>query len=669
MRIAALDFETYYDKEYSLSKMTYEEYINDPRYETIGVSITEFVAGENPPPAVWYPQPEVEERLNETDWSRTALLAHNTVFDGSILHWRYGHKPKFYLDTISMARPFHSVSPGLSLAKLVKHYGLGEKGTEVVNALGLRFAKFPAYQLAAYGGYCCNDTDLTTKLFYKLLELLPPSELEVIDQTLRMYIEPILCLDRELVERELELEKARIDALMEKTDADASVFRSDQKFAELLESLGVEPPRKLNSKGKSIFAFAKTDADFIALKDHDDPVIVAAVEARLGARSTLKQTRAARFLGIHDRCDGKLPVALGYYNAHTGRYGAFDKQNLQNLNRVKKKDPNSGLLRRAITAPPGHQVVVADLSQIEARLLVWQANQLDKVEAFAQKRDVYSEQASVIYGRHVDRRANPEDFTPGFVGKCVTLGCGYGLGYPKFSKMIYVGMLGEKGVTFDGEYVDALGVDIHGFATRLRADRREQLEELRPVAMDEADWLQHCAVGSKIISVYRADNDRVVAYWDIASQALVAMLEGREMSFGGPNGDLLVTQKDAILLPNGMQLRYEGLEYDQKENEFSFMRRKTGRVMRVKVYGGAVVENVTQALARIVITDVMRLAKKHGLRTALQVHDELVLAAPDRAAEVATEALLAWMSDPPAWAKTLPLAAEGSFSFRYGDAK
>lgn len=955
MKVAGLDFETYYDREYSLSKMTTEEYIHDDRFETIGVSITQFTLGEPAPPSVWFPQPEVEEALAVIDWKNTALLAQNTVFDGSILHWLYGHRPRFYFDTMSMARPFHNANTGVSLAKLVSHYGLGEKGKEVVSALGMRYAMFPAHQLHAYGGYCCNDTDLTVKLFDVLADKLPIEEIHLIDATLRMYIEPVLCLDRSLVERELALEEARVAALIERTNSDASVFRSDAKFAALLESLGVEPPTKLNPKGKRIYAFAKTDTDFTALQNHDDPVVAAAVDARLGARSSQRQTRARRFLGIHDRCGGRLPVALGYYNAHTGRYGAFDKQNLQNLPRAKRKDPDSGLLRKAIHAPAGHKLVVADLSQIEARLLVWQANQLDKVEAFAQKRDVYSEQAAVIYGRPVDRRANPDDYVPGFVGKCVTLGClspqtrvlsnsgwkpitaitmedllwdgetwvehqglvekgekevvrahgleatsdhlvmthrgwlpwsdltddaslfqsalslvslpswrgsavslppeksngrrqsdarvaargslferissggqlrdavtavgntltrraksigamprsfptmriapafstgsrqflggavrgrnvpapntmrsagsrsthlgmvewntgggfwstsyrllagtiqhlksiastmrgttnpetfgssaaaktqaigdmsapcksrsmtydiayagprnrftvatdagpvlvhncGYGLGYPKFGKMIHTGMLGEKGILFDSVYVETLDVDVSEFRRRLKPNRMEQLEEIRPAALELDDWMQHAAVASNIINVYRNDNAEVVKYWDTCSDAITAMYYGTPMTFGGPTGDLLVVEKGAIVLPNGMRQQYEGLELD-KEGQFSFLRRKTGRVQRTKIYGGALAENLTQALARIVIMDTMRTAARHRLRTALQVHDELVLVVPDRAVEDAYAALIDWMSTPPSWAPTLPLAAEGGYGICYGDIK
>lgn len=665
MKFVTLDFETYYDKEYSLSKMTTEEYINDPRFETIGYSIQ--IEDDDP---TWHTGDDafIKKSLgSQSWWDDVILIAQNTVFDGAILAWRYGLRPAFYIDTLSMARPFHNANVGVGLAKLVEFYALGAKGKEVVAALGKRRADFSIDELAAYGGYCRNDVDLTWRLYHVLQERVPKAEMKLIDLTLRMYITPSLCLDRELIEQELDNEIERKEKLMEQLDCDQEMLSSNAKFAGFLTQLGVDPPMKKNAKGKFIPAFAKSDADFVALLDHEDVMVQAAVEARLGVKSTQKESRARRFLGIHDRMGGKLPVALGYYNAHTGRYGAFDSQNLQNLPRVDKKNPRSGLLRKAIMAPPGHKLVVADLSQIEARMLVWQAGQEDKIEAFAQKRDVYSEQASVIYGRPVDRKKVADDFLPGFIGKCVTLGCGYGLGYPKFGGMIYVGMLGGEGILFGDDYVETLDTDPFSYAARLSLKMAERVEAVRPAAIDEDTWYKHMSVAQKIIKQYRDDNPKVVKYWDVAHDAITAMFNGEEMEFGGPTGDLLKVEKNRIWLPNGMPQLYEGLEV--RDGEYSFLRRKERRVQRVRVYGGALVENLTQALARIVITDVMRKADKHGYRVALQVHDEVVLVVPEDEADEAYTNVLGWMREPPKWAPGLPLDAEGGVEQRYGNAK
>jgi len=683
MKRIVIDLETYYDPEYSLSKMTTEEYVNDPRFQLIGLGIKT-----EDKPARWFTDYTdsvvLADRIRATDFSDCLIICHNTRFDGAILAWKYGVKPAMWADTLGMARPFHNANVGGSLAKLSKEYGLGEKGIEVVKALGKRLEDFTPEELAQYGQYCINDCELTSKLYDCLVGRLPPKELKLIDLTLRMYLEPKLMLDPLLIQREIELDQQKKEmmyAKLESLNLGPKSLSSNDQFAAVLRSLGVEPPVKDSGKLKNpdgtprkTWAFAKGDSDFVALLEHDDPLVVAAVEARMGAKSTQKQSRAQRFLGIASRMDGMLPVPLGYYNAHTGRYGGEEKINPQNLQRAKRGDEDSGLLRKAIMAPPGQSIVVMDFSQIEARVLAWLAQQHDKIEAFANKRDVYSEQATVIYGRKVDRKANPDDFTPGFIGKAVVLGCGYGLGFLKFAGMIYVGMLGEKGITFDDSYVDVLGVDVPSFV--LRQQQRDNYDKMmanKPILLTDMEWEIHCAVAQKIITVFRNSNPKIVELWGKATQALNAMLAYREddpdthFAFGGPTGDLIKVRKHALLLPNGMELRYEGLEYDK--GQFSFMRRKEGRIQRVKTYGGSVIENLTQALARIPTTDVMLKADKVGLGVALQAHDEVGLVVPTEVAQETHDWMLVVMRKPPKWADGLPLDAEGGIGKRYGEIK
>lgn len=666
--LITIDIETYYDKEYSLSKLTTEQYINDARFEIIGMSVKI-----NNMPAAWVSYSTLDEYATMLkQFEGNAFCAHNTLFDGAICEWRLGIRPKFWFDTLSMARPKHNANVGCSLKKLADFYQIGEKGTEVILACGKRRADFSRQELRQYGEYCKNDTELCHKLLNILGVGFPMSELKLIDQTLRMYLRPRLMLDIVTIEKELGLEVVRRASLMDRLGGvTEKQLQSSAQFAALLEELGVEPPTKLSPKtGKLGWAFAKSDADFVALLDSENQDVALLCEARLGIKSTQRQTRAERFKGIYHRMDGYLPVPLGYYMAHPGRFGGIDKINLQNLQRTKKNDPNAGLLRQAIVAPEGEIIAVADLSQIEARLLVWQAGQNDKVYAFKQKRDVYSEQASVIYGRKVDRKNNPDDFIPGFIGKSTILGCGYGLGAPKFSGMIYVGMLGEAGIKFDQEFADALSVDTESFMYRVRHNEQmsERYLEKHPARLSEDEWLCHCAVGAKIIESFRQSNAQIVAYWKTAGYALAMMLAGEHFEFGGPNNNLLYTEKNAIVLPNGMRLLYTGLERDD-EGSFSFLRRKEGRIQRVRTYGGSVVENCTQALARIVVTDNMASCAKIGLPTVLQVHDEIVTVVKEELGKASLDKMINIMRIPPAWAEGLPLDAEGGIGYRYGSAK
>ena len=152
MDLITTDLETYYDREYSLTKLTTEEYVRDLRFEIIGVGIKV-----NDQEAKWASGTEEELRdwlQSSFDWGNAMVLCHNTMFDGAILGWRLGIKPKVWADTLCMARALHGVEVGGSLAALAQRYALGEKGREVINALGKRRADFSDVELARYGDYC-----------------------------------------------------------------------------------------------------------------------------------------------------------------------------------------------------------------------------------------------------------------------------------------------------------------------------------------------------------------------------------------------------------------------------------------------------------------------------------------------------------------------------------
>ena len=413
MNVITVDFETYYDKDYSLSKVTTEEYVRDSRFQIIGVGVkvddgaTEWFSGTHR---------ATREYLSRFDWENSAMLAHNTMFDGPILAWRLGIHPKAYFDTLCMARALHGVEKSASLKALAETYGVGEKGTEVLNALGKRRADFSEEELARYGAYCVNDVDLTYDIFRQMMAEFPKKELKLIDLTLRMFIDPILELDRAHLEEHLAKTRAMKEELLAKAEVDdRKTLMSNPQFAEMLRGLGVEPPMKISpTTGKPTLALAKNDEEFKALAEHEDARVQALVAARLGTKSTLEETRTQRFIDISER--GNLPVPVRYYAAHTGRWGGDDKINLQNL---PSRGPNAKQLKKAIIAPEGYSIIESDSAQIEARVLAWLAEQNDVVEAFAEGKDVYKKMASAIYG--VPEEAVTKEQR--FVGKTTVLGC------------------------------------------------------------------------------------------------------------------------------------------------------------------------------------------------------------------------------------------------------
>jgi DNA polymerase len=607
MDLITLDFETYYDREFSLSKLTTEAYIRDPRFEVIGVGVkfnneeTEWASGSHE---------QVKGYLQSFDWSDAMLLCHNTMFDGAILNWVYDIRPRVYTDTMCIARAIHGVETSASLRAVSEKYSIGAKGTEVVQALGKKREDFTESELDRYGDYCVNDVNLTHKLFTIMVKDFPKQELKLIDLTLRMFIQPILELDLGMLEQHLTETRDRKDELLVSAGVtDKKELMSNPKFAELLKSLGVEPPMKVSpATGKETFAFAKTDEEFKALTDHEDDRVQTLVAARLGTKSTLEETRTQRFIDIAKR--GTLPVPVRYYAAHTGRWGGDDKINMQNL---PSRGVNGKKLKRSIIAPEGHTIVEADSAQIEARVLAWLAGQDDLVSAFTNGEDVYKKMASRIYGVKEDDVTKDQRF----VGKTTILGAGYGMGAVKFQAQL-------KTFGFDMDLAEA----------------------------------------RRVISIYREANGAINKLWRDAQNMIVGLSRGDRVRFGREGVLDVVPQESAILLPSGLLLRYDDLRFDQTDKGMEF-HYKTRRG-RTRIYGGKVIENVCQAIARCIIGEQMLLiAKKHHV--VLTVHDSIVCCVPDEdvaQAQIDVEKSMRWVPD---WADGLPIDCEAGIGKSYGD--
>ena len=605
MNIISLDFETYYDQQFSLSKITTEEYVRSPLFQTIGVGVKV-----NEEETVWYTGDDVgvASFLGNYDWANSALLAHNALFDAAILNWRYNIKPKAILDTLSMARAIHGTEVGNSLAKLSLFYELGVKGTEVVDAKGKRLEDFTATELHAYGGYCKNDVELTAKLFKKLAPHFEQKELKLIDITIRMFTEPSLVLDTNLLRQHLAEVKYRKANLLDEAGVESrDDLMSNIKFAELLRGLGVEPPTKISlMTGKETLAMAKSDEEFKALLEHEDLRVQTLVAARLGNKSTLEETRTERFMGIASR--GLMPVPLQYYAAHTGRWGGADKINLQNL---PSRGNNANKLKFSIKAPEGYYLIDSDSSQIEARVLAWLSGQDDLTEAFKNGEDVYKIMASAIYSKGIGEVSASERF----VGKTTILGAGYGMGAKKF------------------------GVQLKTFGTEI----------------DESEAIH-------IVQTYRKTYPQVPLLWTAGRHAIEAMVKNQSTPFG--NGCVEVQGTDGILLPNGLYQRYPNLRKIRTEDGEQYV--YDARRGSVKIYGGKLVENICQALARCIIGEQMlRIAKKY--KPCLTVHDAIACIAPKDEVEEAMAYVMECMRWTPDWAKGLPVNCEAGYGQSYGD--
>lgn len=588
MNLITLDFETYFADDYTLSKMTTESYVRNPRFKAHceGRKINDA---------------PVKVGIDPLRLDDCAALAHHAQFDGLILAHHYDLRPALWFDTMSMARLLYPHGRH-SLAALTKQFGLAEKTVPYNLFKGVRDLPPDIYRLVADG--CAHDVELTHAIFKRMLPHVPKSELRIIDLTIRMFTEPALRLDRDLLTEYVRNTREEKDDLL----SDCGITREDvgsaDKFAALLRGLGVEPPVKLSkTTGKEAYAFAKTDAGLKSLLDHDDDRVVVLVEARLGVKSNMVEKRAERLLDMDTR--GALCVYLAYAKAHTLRFAGGDKMNWQNLKR-------GSVLRSSLLAPEGRAVVVVDASQIEARLLNWFYGQWDILEKFRNKEDIYSQLATQFYGEHVDKSKPEKRGT----GKQIELSCGYRAGADSIQNTARVGTYGPP---------------VH-----LTDDQALAARDL-----------------------YRSTHPKVVEGWKYCDDVVLpALYAGAELQWG-----VLLIRDHKLYFPGEVAMDYSTLERGtDKWGKPSWYRRTTKGL--ANIHGGIVTQNIMECFARIILCDAMLKLSVH-FKVVTCTHDEIVYLAPLKGAQYAFEYGVALLKIPPAWAPELPLDAEGGHDVRY----
>ena len=650
MKPIYLDFETYWDTTHTLSRMSPTEYIQHPETEIISVSIKE---GDEPT-YVLFGEDNIRTHMQAMDWSDAMAIGHNmSGFDSMILAWRLGINPKMYGCTAAMARSQYSKTSvffggksltGVSLKKLAYEFGVGAKlDLEATNTKGKHLANFSEDEIASMEEYNKVDTDLCAALFKKLAKGFPKQELVLIDMTTRMLVEPKLLLDALKVQLALrQVKEEKRDSLLQLAKAlDIGTFVANRlngtsieetvrtelasaaKFGALLEKLGVPVPMKVSptNAAKMTPALAKTDEAFIALQTHKNPLVAAAAMARLEVKSTLLETRLEAFLQTAAVCGGKIPVPLKYAGADTTGRWSGEQYNMQNLPRIGASPKPSDALRMSLLAPPGHKVIVSDLSGIELRvnMFLWKVPYaMALFEASPDKADLYRYFAAHdLY--NIDEIQVTK--TQRQVGKVAHLGLGFGAGGATFQKVAK--LMG--------------GVDM---------------------TLEEA---------TKVVDAYRSAHSQIKDGWKAFQNCLIHIKQGVETPID-PWGMCMVEQ-NAIRLPSGRRIYYPDLKQEQDTNGKIEWWYGNGRT-RARIYAGKGVENIVQALARDVIAEhAVKFFKATGMRPALTVHDELVYVVPEDSAEQSLEQLQAIMRQGVSWWPELITWSEGDIASCYGEAK
>lgn len=610
-----LDWETYYDDDYSLSKMSTEEYVCDPRFQIMMVGIK---INDGPPTWTSFKSTMEYKTYLVPILRGNAVLCHNTLFDGLVLSVHFGFLPALLLDSLAMAQAcLKPMYRSISLASCLKNLDLGiRKGTYVGNMKGRRLESLTQIELQKYGQYCMDDCEGEYQLFKHLMKDFPRSELLIIDMTLRMYLEPQLEADYDTFKAVYDETRAKKKALIDKLPPDIkkSQLMSNPQLAKLLESLEVEVPLKISpTTNQPTYAFAKNDEGWKDLEEEyaDDPLIAPILAARTGVKSTIAESRAERLMNIAQQF-GWLRIPLRYYAALTGRYGGMEKINAQNFTRIDPKNPSRNQLRYGIKAPPGFSVLAGDLSQIEVRINAWLSGCRALLDVFARGGDPYCEFATKAFRRPITKA----DTLERFIGKTCILGLGYGMGWKK-----------------------------------LRATLRK--DGIKITEQQARDFVQ----------VYRTTYAEIPAMWKFCGDTIELLANGGQRLLGPCRAE-----HKAILLPNGMKIQYNNLRWIETKKYSGWVYDFAG--MGRTLWGGKVVENICQSLARIIITQhMLDIKKKIKLNAALQAHDELVYVVPTSHAEKYKLAVEKLMSQRPAFAPDLPIAAEAAYGPTYGDAK
>lgn len=621
MRTLIVDTETYYDSEYSLSKMQTDAYIMDPRFEIITMCVMDSETMETRFHDIDVNDPaSIAAFANAYPWGECWVGAHHTHFDGFIFTRRLGIRPKRWLDSLSLGRMFMPWLKSHSLAAMAKALGLPEKGTEVLNAIGKSRAWFLANptELSKYQAYCKHDSVLCKRIIDRFLHRAPPLELVLIDMTIRMFTEPRLLGDEALMESLHADELVRKQTLLTEAGLTREIIMSNQKFADALAAAGVVPPLKLSkTTGRQTFAFAKSDRAFTDLLEHPVPLVQAMVAARLGVKTTIAETRAMRYLQTARR--GLMPVYLNFWGAKvTGRYSGGNQMNWQN---IPARGPSAGL-RRAITAPPGFVVMAGDSSNIELRMVMAVAGQWDVLDKLRAGVDLYCDFASDLFGRPITRANKAERQ----LGKIAMLSLQYGAGPDRFMDMVRQEVL------------------------------KDPTSGLKPITPQESE---------RIVNLYRAKHHRVVQLWRYCQDTVLPdIANGCTMVPVDVNG-WCITLNGGFSRGGEPGVVYKDLAFDPSTNEWTY----DMAGVPTKIYGAKVVENLCQHLARhVVMWQTARINSREPV--ALSVHDEAVCV-PEISRIAVVEA---WMKEclslAPPWCRdVLPVACEVHHGRTYEDCK
>jgi len=499
--------------------------------------------------------------------------------------------------------------------------------------------------------YCETDIGSEVELF-TTLPMLPDEE------------QAVWCLDQRINFRGYEVDRKLAIAASEITEVEKNELNNKALFdtggqvvsltqvaavRKLLEEEGVYLPNLQKKTVEDAISAGTLDLDSVALRV-------------LKARQSVGLTSLAKYAVFErmSRSTGRVRGGLNYHGASTGRWSAngVQPQNLSKppiwllgqqalaaeiastgdteMLRLLWGDPLQvlgGCVRSTIVAKKDHRLQVLDFAQIEARVVNWLADDEEYLERFAAKQPIYEEAGASIFNMSVaDVIALGKDSYPRFVGKTSELGAGFQMGWERF---------------------------------------QQQCEQFGQPVSDE--------IAKKAIDTYRSNHPLIVKLWRKVQDHAILAVKNPGRMYGTTDKYIFYVDGDFLFceLPSGRRLAYHKPEvrYEKKWgnvypklHHWGADNTRGGKWRFESTYGGKLVENITQAVARDVMVSSIGRCEDQGWRTILMVHDEAVFETPlpgfgkDQFSFKECKRL---MEIRPDWAKTLPIAVEGFEGPRY----
>ena len=600
----AVDFETYYDRDYSLKKMDAYSYVHHPKFDCYLMSVYGHVpitalahleSDECPPPYVlfqWCGHPKDFQHWHLFDGS--TLVAHNAAFDSLVfkrlqqqriapsflqnLRWRCTAAMAVYLSAPRSLQGACKQLLNIDADKTQRTKASGQSGDDL-------------FGNEAMFAYALEDARLCFLLWEKFHHLWPAEEQALATLTFEWGQQGI-GVDLQTLEKSIQtLETQRFDAAKKLPwvdDFNEDTPLSHSKLAVACREAGISCPASL----------AMDDTDCEAWEEKYGPEYPWVNAMRIFRRTNML---LSRFYTIRSRVrkeDGCFPYALKYFGAVPGRWSGDAGFNVQNMPRGELFGAD---LRKCFVPKSGNVFIIADLCQIEPRILAWLIEDEEFLSLVRSGVDIYEAHARSTMGYSNPSPLKEVDPDKRALAKARVLGLGYGCGPQKF-----VAVAKNLG-----------GIDI-SFAD-----------------------------AKKTVADFRSKNPKISKLWNQLDREF-------KRSAGGDY---------AIELPSGRALRYFNVAKTPRGYYAAATER--GGIPR-SLYGCLLTENIVQATARDLFAEHLLQIQHAGIgRIVFHVHDEVIVEVPEARAEEACAQIQTIMSTTPDWLSGCPVAAEAGIFKRY----